>query len=157
VAFVGGYLVVWTAFSLVASVAQVALHRAAVVTPDMRLASATVSGAVLMAAGVYQWLPLKNTCLTHCRSPIGFLTQHWREGIGGGLRLGLRHGAFCVGCCWLLMAVLFAVGVMNLAWVAVLSAFVLLEKLVPGGVLLARAGGVAAGAWGLYLMLARSL
>ena len=151
-AFVAGYLLAWTGFSLVASAGQLAYHRAALRAPDMRLRSAALSGVVLLAAGVYQWLPFKNTCLTHCHSPLGFLSQHWREGAHGGLMLGLRHGAFCVGCCWLLMAMLFVVGVMNLAWVAALAAFVLAEKLIRGGAVLGRVGGVAAVAWGLYLL-----
>lgn len=151
-AFVVGYLLAWTGFSLVASVGQVALHRAALLSPDMHLRSAAVSGVVLLIAGVYQWLPIKHTCLTHCRSPLGFLSQHWHEGSIGGLTLGLHHGAFCIGCCWLLMTMLFAVGVMNLVWVAALAALVLGEKLLRGGEVLGRVAGVAAAGWGLYLL-----
>jgi predicted metal-binding membrane protein len=151
-AFVAGYVIVWTAFSLAASASQVVLHRAALLAPDMRLRSAAVSGVVLLIAGLYQWLPLKRACLTHCQSPLGFLSQHWREGTRGGLMLGLRHGAFCVGCCWLLMALLFVVGVMNLAWVAALAAFVLIEKLAGGGAVVARIAGVAVAVWGSYLL-----
>ena len=151
-AFVAGYLIVWTAFSLAASTAQTALHRNALLAPDMRSTSVVASGVVLLMAGIYQWLPFKSTCLTHCRSPLGFLSLYWREGPLGGLALGVRHGLFCLGCCWLLMALLFVVGVMNLAWVAVLTGFVLIEKLARGGVLVGRVAGVGAAAWGLYLL-----
>ena len=153
VTFVLGYLLAWTGFSVAASAAQLGLHRAALLAPDMSLASPVVSGVILLAVGVYQWLPLKSTCLTHCQSPFGFITQHWREGSFGGLVMGLRHGMYCVGCCWLLMIVLFVVGVMNLVWVAALTGFVLIEKLVRGGTHVGRAVGLAAAAWGLYLML----
>ena len=142
-AFVAGYLIAWTVFSLAASAAQTALHRTALLAPDMRSSSATVSGLVLLIAGVYQWLPFKNACLTHCRSPLGFLSLYWREGPMGGLALGVRHGLFCVGCCWLLMALLFVVGVMNLAWVAALAGFVLIEKVARGGALVGRLAGSA--------------
>jgi len=151
-AFVAGYLLAWTGFSVIASVGQIALHRFALMAPDMRVRSAALSGVVLLVAGIYQWLPFKNTCLTHCQSPMGFLSQHWREGAVGGLMLGLRHGAFCIGCCWLIMAMLFVVGVMNLAWVAALAGVVLAEKLLRRGVVLGRVAGVAAVAWGLYLL-----
>jgi predicted metal-binding membrane protein len=152
VAFVGGYLLVWTLYSAVASLGQLALHRAAVLNEEMRLYSATVSGVILLIAGVYQWLPLKNACLARCQTPLGFLTRHWRGGIIGGLSMGVRHGAYCVGCCWLLMALLFVVGVMNIVWIAVLAALVLLEKLLPRGATAGRIAGVAAAAWGLYLI-----
>jgi predicted metal-binding membrane protein len=151
VAFVAGYLLAWTMFSGAAAAGQVALHRTALLTADMRLDSAVLSGGILLVAGVYQWLPPKNWCLTHCQSPLGFLSRYWREGAMGGLTMGLRHGLFCVGCCWLVMTVLFVVGIMNLVWVAALAAFVLVEKLIPRGRAFGRAAGVVIGAWGLYL------
>ncbi len=153
-AFVGGYLLAWTTFSVAASAAQVGLHRVALLASDMRLSSPAISGALLLMAGVYQWLPLKYACLSHCHSPVGFLSQYWREGTLGGFILGLRHGVFCVGCCWLLMMLLFVVGVMNLLWVAALAAFVLIEKLLDRGALLGRAAGVAVAAWGVFLLVA---
>ena len=153
--FVGGYLVAWTVFSAAASAIQIGLHRAALLNADMRSTSVVVSGLLLIAAGVYQWLPLKNTCLTHCRSPLGFLSQYWREGVGGGLTMGVRHGVFCVGCCWILMLLLLVVGVMNVAWVALLAAFVVVEKLVRGGALVGRIAGVVVAGWGAYLLVAR--
>jgi predicted metal-binding membrane protein len=151
-AFVGGYVLAWTTFSVAAAAAQVGLHRAALLAADMRLSSSAISGALLIVAGVYQWLPLKNACLSHCHSPVGFLSQYWREGRLGGFVLGLRHGIFCVGCCWLLMALLFVVGVMNLFWVAALAAFVLIEKLLGRGTQLPRVAGVAVAAWGVSLL-----
>ncbi len=150
--FVTGYLVAWTAFSAAAASLQIVLHRSALLTADMRVGSATLSGAVLIVVGVYQWLPVKRLCLARCQSPIAFLSRYWREGAGGGFTLGLRHGAFCVGCCSMLMALLFVVGVMNLLWVAALAVFVLLEKLAPRGAAVGRGAGIAFAAWGLYLI-----
>lgn len=151
-AFIGGYLFVWTLFSAVAAAAQTGLHRAALMTPDMAGASGLLGGAILVMAGVYQWLPIKNTCLTHCQSPLGFITQHWQEGPSGGFRMGMRHGVFCVGCCWALMALLFVVGVMNLTWVAAIAAFVLAEKLTPNVRYLGRVTGVLLILWGTYVI-----
>jgi len=105
--------------------------------------SPILGGLVLLAAGSFQWTPLKYTCLTRCRSPLGFLMTDWREGHRGALIMGLRHGMYCMGCCWVLMALLFVAGVMNLLWVATIAAFVLVEKVVPRGDLVGRvAGGV---------------
>jgi predicted metal-binding membrane protein len=152
-AFILGYLAVWTGFSLAASIIQLVLHRAALVGADMRLASNAVSGLLFLAVGIYQWLPIKRACLTHCQSPLGFLTQHWREGARGGVEMGLRHGAFCLGCCWLLMMPLFVVGTMNLIWVAMLTALVLVEKLARRrGALVGRLAGVAMAVWGAYAL-----
>jgi predicted metal-binding membrane protein len=114
----------------------------------MSASSAWLGGAILVAAGMYQLTPSKRACLTQCQSPLGFLMSHWRNGASGALRMGLSHGLYCVGCCWALMGVLFVVGVMNLAWVAGLAIFVLLEKIGPPGPLVARASGsimIAAG------------
>jgi predicted metal-binding membrane protein len=152
VMFVAGYILVWTGFSAIAAGLQVGLHRAALLAPDMRLGSAWLAGGVWILAGAYQWLPLKSLCLAHCQSPLGFLTGHWREGARGGLTMGARHGLFCIGCCWLLMALLFVVGVMNLVWVAALAAYVLFEKLAARGRAFPRAAGLAAAAWGVYLI-----
>jgi len=108
----------------------------------------------LILAGLYQWTPLKNACLVHCRSPITFLAHHWRKGPTGAFRMGLHHGLYCVGCCWVLMALLFVFGVMNLLWIAALAIFVLLEKVLPRGDLVGRASGGLMIAAGLWLMLA---
>jgi predicted metal-binding membrane protein len=127
----------------VAAVLQAALTDAALLAPmDMTVVS--WFGALLFAlAGVYQLTPLKNVCLRHCRSPAEFLSSHWRRGNAGAFRMGIDHGLYCIGCCWLLMSLLFALGVMNLIWVAALAVFVLLEKLVPRGEIVTRLGGVA--------------
>lgn len=139
--FTAGYLAAWAAFSVLAAGAQIALTTLALLAP-MDLTVTTRVGAVLVAlAGVYQLTPLKSVCLRRCRSPAEFLSSHWRPGSAGALRLGLEHGLYCVGCCWVLMGLLFVVGVMNLVWVAAIAAFVLIEKLVPYGETTAKVGG----------------
>ena len=150
-AFGAGYLLVWTAFSAAAALAQWALHQAAMLSPAMTTSSTRLSGAILIAAGVYQLTPFKGSCLTHCRSPLGFLMSHWREGTTGALRMGIVHGTYCLGCCWALMCVLFVVGVMNLVWVAAMTIFVLVEKVGPAGAFVARAAGVAMVAYGVFV------
>jgi predicted metal-binding membrane protein len=140
--FALGYITVWAAFSLCATLAQWALHQAALLSPTMSAASPRLAGTLLIAAGAYQLTPFKRACLTHCQTPLGFLMTHWRDGAGGAFQMGLRHGIYCLGCCWALMGVLFAVGVMNLAWVAVLTLFILLEKMGESGARVSRIGGV---------------
>jgi predicted metal-binding membrane protein len=152
--FLAGYLTVWTAFSAAATLLQGALLEAALVSPMMVSTSPALGGGLLLAAGVFQWTPLKRACLDHCRSPLSVIMKDWREGIGGAFVMGLRHGAYCAGCCWILMALLFVAGVMNLLWVAAISVFVLLEKAAPQGVWLGRAAGLALIAAGA-LMLSR--
>ena len=149
-AFVGGYLAIWAGFSVLATLAQVALHAAALLSPGALRVTPPIAGALLIAAGVWQWTPMKRACLAHCRSPFQFLTTAWREGLGGAFSMGARHGLWCLGCCWLLMTLLLVAGVMNVLWVAALSALVLLEKVAPQGMRLGRAWGVllvAAGVW----------
>ena len=141
--FGSGYLAVWTSFSVLAALAQWALSQAALLSPAMKVASPQIAGGILIAAGIYQLTPWKQKCLAHCRSPLGFLITGWRNGPWGAFRMGFSHGIFCLGCCWALMALLFAVGVMNLIWVAALTAFVLLEKVGPAGVLAGRIAGAA--------------
>ena len=142
-AFVAGYLLVWTGFSAVAALAQWGLARGGLIGGMDGRMGPMLGGAVFVAAGLYQLSPLKLACLGRCRSPLGFLLAHWRDGVGGALRMGARHGVVCLGCCWALMALLFAVGAMNLVWVAGLGGLVLVEKLAPGGGWVARASGVA--------------
>lgn len=154
--FVGGYLLAWTAFSLVAASGQILLHRAALLSAGMAARSGFLAAAILVIAGLYQWLPVKNACLAHCRSPLSFLSHHWREGPSGAIRMGFLHGLFCVGCCGALMALLFVAGVMNLLWVAAIAAFVLVEKLTRQGLLLGRVAGVLLILWGTYVF-ARSI
>ena len=141
--FIFGYLAVWTAFSAVATLAEWGLHEAALLSTTMTATSPALNGGLLIAAGVFQWTPLKRACLKGCRSPLSFLMSEWREGYAGAFVMGLQHGAYCVGCCWFLMALLFVAGVMNLLWVAVIALFVLAEKALPKGELLARVAGIA--------------
>jgi predicted metal-binding membrane protein len=152
--FVIGYVLVWAAFSLGATVLQWELDRLALLSPMLAATSMRLSGAVFLCAGAYQLTPLKQICLRHCRSPFAFLLNQWRDGWGGALRMGVAHGVYCLGCCWMLMALLFAVGVMNLLWVAALAALVFVEKLLPGGIWVARGGGVLIAAYGVRLLLA---
>ncbi|MBI1848593.1 MAG: DUF2182 domain-containing protein [Candidatus Rokubacteria bacterium] len=140
--FAAGYVLLWTAFAAVAALAQWALHAVAFLSPAMLATSPVLGGSLLVAAGVFQWSRLKAACLANCRSPLAFLMTEWREGARGAFVMGLRHGTYCVGCCWLLMALLFVAGVMNLVWVVALAAFVLAEKAVPGGGRVARAAGI---------------
>jgi predicted metal-binding membrane protein len=137
-----GYIAVWSGFSVAAALAQWGLHQMAMLSPAMASSSARLSGAILIAAGAYQLTPWKSRCLTHCRSPLGFLMTNWRDGGSGAFRMGFRHGAYCLGCCWALMCVLFVVGVMSLIWVAALTGFVLIEKIGPAGAVVARVAGV---------------
>jgi len=141
--FGAGYLLVWVGFSAIATVTQWLLHAGALLSPAMAASSPRIAGAILIGAGLYQLTPLKNMCLTHCRSPIDFLMSHWRGGRAGPIRMGVHHGLYCLGCCWALMAVLFAVGVMNLLWVAGLTLLVLVEKMMPATVLVSRMAGAA--------------
>lgn len=146
--FLAGYLIAWAGFSVLATAAQWALHAAALLNPHTQVVAPWLGGVFLVATGVYQLTPAKNACLRHCRSPLDFLARHWRDGRLGALVLGLHHGLYCIGCCWLLMVLLFVAGVMNLLWVAALAVLVLLEKVVPRGRLVAfSAGGlmIAAG------------
>ena len=156
--FAGGYLLAWTAFSLVATSAQWALERAALLTPTMESASNRLGAAVLILAGIYQWAPLKDACLSHCRAPLLFIQQHggFRREPLGALALGFRHGIYCIGCCWALMALLFVGGVMNLFWIATLAILVLFEKVVPFGRIVARAAGLVFLAGGVWLLLQES-
>ncbi len=145
-----GYVVTWGLFSIAATALQWGLARLLVLTPMMEASSRVVAAVLLTAAGVYQWTPFKRACLITCQSPLGFLMRRWRSGSWGAFRMGVEHGSYCVGCCWALMLLLFAGGVMNLTVIAALTAFVAIEKLGPSGVLTARVGGVllvAAGAW----------
>jgi len=141
--FVSGYIAMWTIFSLVATTAQYALDQAALLSPAMSSGSATFGAALLIAAGVYQLTPFKNACLRNCRAPAHFLSRYWRTGNFGAVRMGLRLGAYCVGCCWILMGLLFLGGVMNLLWIAAIAIFVLLEKTIPFGAVGGRLAGVA--------------
>ena len=151
-ALVAGYVAVWSGFSLAATLAQWGLERAALLSPMMVGTSPILGGGLLVVAGLYQWTPLKQACLRHCRSPIHFLSHGLRKGSGGALVMGLEHGAFCVGCCWFLMGLLFVGGVMNLLWVAAIAVFVLFEKVLPFGVLGGRVTGAVLALAGLLVL-----
>jgi predicted metal-binding membrane protein len=153
--FAAGYLAAWAGFGLVAVVLQWAFERTGILSPMLVGTNVILGGVVLLAAGAYQLTPIKHACLRHCRSPLAFLGTHWRRGARGALGMGLVHGAFCVGCCWFLMGLLFFGGVMNLYWIAGIALFVLFEKTVPAGHWLGYATGVALLVWGTG-MLARA-
>ena len=150
--FLTGYLLVWTGFSLAASLTQWGLESVALLTPMMASASPILGGGLLLAAGAFQLSPLKEVCLRRCRTPMSFIVNDWREGTRGALLMGLHHGGYCLGCCWALMALLFLLGVMNLLWIASLAGLVLLEKVAPGGPWIGRITGVGFLAWGLWLL-----
>jgi len=149
-----GYLTVWLVFSIGAAALQKALQPAGLIS-DMMLwsKSALLSATVLAVAGVYQLSPFKQACLVHCRGPVQFLTRHWRPGRIGAFLMGVRHGAYCVGCCWMLMALLFVGGVMNLLWIAALSLLVLIEKLSPAGQIIGKLSGVLLIIWSVATLL----
>jgi len=156
--FVAGYVLAWIGFSLAATLVQWLLEREALLDSRMASASNTLGAVVLIVAGIYQWTPLKDVCLAQCQSPLGFLMRHggFRGDVPGCLGLGLRHGAYCVGCCWVLMTLLFVVGVMNVLWIALLALLVLIEKLAPWGRWLARSAGVACVVAGIWMVVSTS-
>ncbi|WP_124382126.1 DUF2182 domain-containing protein [Ralstonia sp. SET104] len=149
-----GYLGAWLLFSICAAALQKALQPTGVMSEMMLWSkSAYLSALVLAAAGAYQFSPLKRACLTQCRSPVSFLTAHWRPGPVGSFLLGVRHGSYCVGCCWLLMALLFVGGIMNLVWIAALSLLVFVEKVLPGGERVGHVLGAALIVWAVATLL----
>lgn len=153
--FLLGYLLIWAAYGVAAALLQLALGRAGALSPEtLDLASGKLKAVVVLGAGIYQWMPLKHLCLERCRSPLSFILLYWRDGWSGALSLGIRHGGYCVGCCWTLMLLLFVGGVMNLWWIAALMGLVLAERYVPQGRLLARLAGLPMAGAGLYLLFA---
>jgi predicted metal-binding membrane protein len=150
--FLAGYLVVWAAFSVLATAAQWGLHALSLLSPMMVSTSPLLGGILLLIAGIYQWTPFKHACLSKCRSPLGFVLNEWREGRWGALLMGLKHGGYCTGCCWSVMALLFVAGVMNLLWVGTIAGFVLLEKVFPAGHRIGQAAGVLMVAGGVVLV-----
>jgi predicted metal-binding membrane protein len=154
--FLSGYVLVWSIFAAAAALAQWGLNTASLLSPMMVSTSPYLGGGLLMAAGVFQWSPLKYACLRHCRTPMAFVMTEWREGTRGALTMGLRHGIFCLGCCWVLMLLLFVLGVMNLLWIAALAGFVLIEKVAPAGQWISRITGLLLLGWGVW-MIARAL
>jgi predicted metal-binding membrane protein len=151
--FMSAYLIAWALFSVIAASLQWAFELTGLLSPTMlNSTSAAFAGIILMLAGLYQLTPLKEACLEHCRGPIGFLTQHWRPGTAGAFRMGLHHGAYCLGCCWGLMVILFFGGIMNLYWIIGLALVVLVEKLAPFGHKIGKPLGVALLAWGSWFL-----
>lgn len=149
-AFATGYLLVWLVFAVAATLLHWVLERAGLISAMMMQSrSGWLSGAVLICAGLYQLSPVKNVCLSHCRAPASFLSRHWRPHAAGALRLGAIHGSYCIGCCWLLMTLLFVGGVMNLVWIAALAVLILFEKLLPAGRWVSRMTGMVQIGWGI--------
>ena len=147
--FLAGYLLAWLVVSAIATLLQLFAARGGLIDAmTMRSSSRVLAGATLVAVGLYQFSPVKDVCLVSCRSPAAFLTRHWRPGILGAIRLGLLHGIYCVGCCWLLMALLFVGGVMNFLWIAALTLLVAAEKLLRRGQIIARLTGLVLILWG---------
>jgi predicted metal-binding membrane protein len=155
-AFIAGYLLSWAAFSAGATLLQWLLESRALVAPMMAGTSRPLAGAVLIAAGIYQWLPIKQSCLSQCRAPLSFVQRHggFQASARGSLRLGALHGGYCIGCCWAVMVLLFAFGVMNFYWIAGLMIFVLVEKVMPHAGIVSRIAGLAAIAAGIALIAA---
>jgi len=149
--FVLGYLTAWTVYSGLATMVQWGLHTAALLTHTLVITSPLLGALFLVAAGVFQWTPLRDACMTQCRSPFGFIMTEWREGHRGALIMGLKHGIYCVGCCWLLMILSFVLGVMNILWMAALTAFMVLEK-VTDNKWVSRTAGMILVVWGLWVV-----
>ena len=150
--FFMGYILVWMAFSVVLTLGQTFLQFTAMLSPKMASSSPWLAGGILIAAGLFQFSKLKEACLSQCRSPVTYFMLEWREGNIGALRMGVKHGVYCVGCCWILMTLLFVAGVMNLLWMALITAFVLAEKVVPRGDLIVRLAGIGMIVWGIGLI-----
>ncbi len=150
--FLAGYLLAWGGFSLAAVALQRLLEQTELLSAMMHSTSALLGGGLLIVAGLWQLTPLKHACLRHCRSPVTYISSHWRRGRLGALRMGIGHGGFCLGCCWFLMVLLFYGGVMNLYWIIGLAVYVLIEKTLPVGQRLAVLIGPALVAWGAVLI-----
>jgi predicted metal-binding membrane protein len=151
-AYLAGYLGAWGAAGVVYALAHWGLQQTGLIGAGMRLSSTPFAGALLIAAGAWQWSPAKASCVSHCRSPLGFMMNEWRDGLGGAFGMGLRYAVWCVGCCWLVMTVLFVAGAMSFAWALAISAYVLAERLLPLGRAFDRTVGVALAAWGVWLL-----
>ncbi len=153
--FLCGYVVVWFGFALLATLLQWGFHQATLMTATMGNVTPVLGGVLLLAAGVFQWTPLKYICLKHCRTPMGFIATEWRDGPRGALDMGVKHGAVCLGCCWFFMGLMFVAGVMNLLWMAGIAAYILVEKVVPPGRLgnwVSWAAGIGMVAWGARML-----
>lgn len=129
--FLAGYFLVWAAFSFAATVLQWGLQKVNWLNPEMVVTNKIAGGVILATAGLFQFTSLKLRCLTHCRTPVDFIHRHWKEGRSGALKMGIKNGVYCLGCCWILMVLLFVSGIMNLLWIAFIALFVLIEKILP--------------------------
>ena len=147
-----GYLLVWTAFSLCATMLQWLLQQLALLSPDMITTSKTLGAAILISAGAFQFTPWKNRCLQQCRTPLNFLTNHFKEGKWGALQMGVENGLYCLGCCWILMILLFVSGIMNLLWIAIIALFVLIEKALPKAKYVSPVAGIALIIYGIIVL-----
>ncbi len=143
VVFLAGYLAIWTLFGVCANLLSLAVPSLDMAAPGIRSESWLGAGVILVAAGLYEWSPLKGACLRHCRSPLGTFMRLWRDGWMGAFRMGFMHGAICLGCCWGLMLVLFAVGIMNLGAMVLLAAVIFAQKVLPHGELVRKGSGLA--------------
>ena len=146
--FAAGYAAIWTLFSLAAVALQIITREVVPMTAMMAVVSVSIGGLLLIAAGLYQLTPLKSACLRHCQSPLMFFARQWRKGWGGAFRMGLAHGTYCLGCCWVLMTLLFYGGVMEPRWIVGLALYIALEKLIPARSRLAPLAGIVLIAWG---------
>jgi predicted metal-binding membrane protein len=155
--FVSGYLLIWSAFALGGTLLQWGLHSATLLSPMTMTATPLIGGSLLLAAGLFQFSPIKYLCLTECRTPMSFLLTDWQEGRRGALTMGVKQGLYCLGCCWVLMSLLFVLGVMNLLWIAALAGFVLIEKVAPGRSWVNRISGGLLLAWGIWMILDSTL
>jgi predicted metal-binding membrane protein len=149
--FVAGYVTLWTLTGSIGYAADIAIQSLPGVFPTLQIYGTVIGGITLVGAGIYQLTPLKYLCLSQCRSPLGFLLTSWRDGTAGAFRMGLHHGAYCLGCCWSLMVVLFVMGTMNLVWMGILSIVIFVEKIVPHGVAMGKATGIALIVFGLMM------
>ena len=149
-AFVSGYLLIWTGFSLTIVILQLLLGTKIELSMMMAVANSAIGGGLLIAAGLYQMSPLKSACLRKCQTPLMYFTHHWKKGTGGAFNMGLSHGVYCVGCCWVLMGLLFYGGVMELRWIVGLALYVALEKLSPAGSQISRFAGAVLIGWGIW-------
>ena len=147
-----GYFIVWFGFCLAATALQWGLDEVSLLSETMALGNMLLAGSVLIAAGLYQWTPLKDTCLRHCRSPVSLLVKNWRGGVLGAVWTGVRHGVFCLGCCWMLMALLFVGGIMNLVWIGAIALVVLIEKTLPWGGRMSRITGIVLAGCGVAML-----
>jgi predicted metal-binding membrane protein len=150
---VAGYFFIWAAFSLLATFLQWLLQHVSLLAPEMRITSNILGGSILILAGLFQFTPLKKTCLSYCRTPVDFIHRNWKEGKAGAIRMGIENGIYCVGCCWILMALLFVSGIMNLVWVALIALFVLMERVLGQTRVVSPLAGAALIMYGMIIML----